>query len=327
MRMFDNYIEYRSQGTNDKEILSLKYSKTKNTLQLTNKVSKNIGHEIFSNNEDNEVLDVLVDNNDTSVELMVNQSDSNSITHFDKAVHEVVCTFYNEGQIYFTTNQIVQKLIGTDTKTKASKTLLDKINQSILKMRKTDITINHSNQFDKWNKHEEYEDSDTEISLRYMLNVNVDVTVKMNGNETTAFKVNEIPPLLEYSNIYKQLVSLSDELIDTSGYLTHNNETIAIKHYLNNRIQEMKGMRKGRKVNNSKEISYETMYKALNKPQLMNNNARKQRQRLINHVENILRAYKENGYISDYNLTHKSKDTTKNGKIVIGKIKDSEGYN
>lgn len=313
--------------TNETTLESVRYPKTHTTLNFPNKVTNNVGHKSFSEDDDMELLKVVVDKNETEVGLTVQNSDKNPITHFDQAVHEVACTFYSAGQHYFTANQVAQKLIGANS-VKVTDTLIKNITKSIQKMATTFVAIDHSKQFYQWDKHKEYEveDVETEISLRYMLNVDIDLKIKMNGNEASAFRINQMPPFLEYSSIYNQLVTLQDALIDTSSYLTHNTETIAIKHYLNKRIQDLKGMRKNNKKMNVSDIKYQSMYEELNKPQLMNNNARKQRERFIKHVENILKAYKDNGYIKDYTLTHHKKDNTLTGKIIIGKIKSDDTY-
>lgn len=316
---------YRSVvDSKEKSIPVIRSKKTTSTLGLTSKVSNLVKDNHFTNDEQ---LGVRVDKQDTQVLLtVINKIADEPITPFDLTVHNIVSTFYSEEQQYFTSKQIAQKLIG-DKKTKPYKTLITDVEQSLYKMAKTFIGIDHTEQFSNWKIQDKYEDDQIEanIKMRYMLNLDIDLTIKLNNNVVSSFKLNQTPPLLEYSKIYRQLATTEDKLIDTAGYLTHNQDTVAIKYYLKDRIEAFKSIRSRKKKINNSDISYKTMYEYLNLQHLLTDRS-ENRMKFLNHVKNILEAYKNNGFIKSYKLTHEGRDTTINGKIVIGKIKNNDTY-
>ena len=240
------------------------------------------------------------------------------LNYFDMSVYDVVCCYYEENQPYFTTQQIAQKLKGK--KGKPSKTLVESVEYSLFKMRKALIFLDHTKQFDAFKKEQEYDD-DTQPELKFkyknLIYIDSDVSVEMNNNITVGHKLLDIPPLLEYQKIYKQIATLDDSLTDTSGYLTHTEETIAIKSLLIRKIEGMKNMRKTKSKYNNKDISLEKFYIQLRRDDILNCENKK-RQRFFKKMTDILDAFVANDYIKSY----KHSGNTKNGKITIGKIYD-----
>lgn len=241
------------------------------------------------------------------------------INNFDMSVHDVVCCYYEEQQPYFTTQQIAQKLKGK--KGKPSKTLIASVEYSLFKMRKAVIFLDHSEQFDAFKKAQEY-DEGSEPKKRFdyenLLYIKSNVEVNMNNNITVGHRLLCIPPLLEYQKIYKQIATLDDSLTDTSGFLTHNEETIALKSSLIRRIESMKNMRKRKlKKHNTKDISLEKFYIQLRRDDLLECENKK-RQRFFKKITDVLDAFVANGYIRSY----KHSGNMKNGKIMIGGIYD-----
>lgn len=305
---------------NNKELPIIKSNKTNTSLSLMSKAVNKVKDDNFLNTD---TIGVIVDKNDTTVLLtVINKIADEPISPFDLSVHNTVCTLYNENNTHFTAKMIAQKLIGKSTK--PSKNLIRDVELSLYKMGKTYIGIDHEEQYNSWNKEAgNDEEVETNIKMRYMLQLDIDLKIKLNNNVTSAFRLNRTPPLLEYTKVYRQLASTKDELIDTSGYLTHNSETIAIKEYLKNRIEVFESMRSRNKKFNTTDISYKKLYEELKKGYLIQPGERSEnRKKLLNHVTNILEAFKHNGWIKSYSHS----GNTINGKVAIGKILHDDKY-
>lgn len=310
---------YRPQTSIDNSVIDLpkiKSTPTDYKISLTSKVAKNVPY--FEEDE----IDVKVDKNNTLVSLnVINAITDEPITQFDMTVHNTVCALYQEGNTHITANQVAKKLIGV----KVKKNHVDIVNQSIYKMSKTHIFINHEEQFKNWKKADEMTEDDYVTSRSsYMLNISIEQRFYLNNNKVThGFVINETPPLYEYSVLYRQIASTKDKLIKTSGFINKYDETtIGLEGFLVERIEMfLNARRNNNKKLNTTTITYKDMYKNLGKESLLTGRS-EYRKRFINIVTNILDAYKYNGFIKSYT----QEGNYINGKIIIGKIKDKEKY-
>lgn len=277
-------------------------------LHPTTKVQQALTKDVFAgNNDPNAKFEVSVGNRKTPTKAflnVVNESSSKKLDWFHIAVHNVVCSFFNAGIKHFTAKMIAKEL----NQNKPTKNYKKEIEQALLQMATTYVNINHQDQAKRWNMPFADDTSKTVIQFRYMLKMDIDVEVYLNNTQTNVFVLNEQPPLLEYALMYEQNETLDKHLIDITGQARIDRATTAIWQYLIHRINMLRG--KGTIKNNS--ILFSTLYDELNLSETERNSEDK-RNKIKNKIENILIAFKNNGFIKNYSF----QGYTSTGKIVI----------
>lgn len=277
-------------------------------LHPTTKMQQAVTKDAFAGNTDpNAKFELSVGTKKTPSKAflnVVNESSSKKLDWFHIAVHNVVCSFFNAGETHFTAKMVAKEL----NQNKPTKNYVKEIEQALLQMGTTYVNIDHQDQAKRWKKPFADDNSKTVIQFRYMLKMDIDVEVYLNNTQTNVFVLNEQPPLLEYALMYEQNETLDKHLIDIAGQARVDRTTTAIWQYLIHRINMLRG--KGNVKNNG--ILFSTLYDELNLSDDEINNKTK-RYGIKKHTENILGAFKNNGYIKNYEL----KGDTVSGKIII----------
>lgn len=262
---------------------------------------------------------IRVDNsNNTQVVLaLLNEITTNKLEQLDLYVYSVVHTFYANGRHYITNKQVAEKLAGG--KLKSNHQLIKDVSKSLFKLSNTKIYLNHEEQIKNWNIPEKIEITPESALIKPLLNLESRSNIIMNNNIVDGHEIVRSPALYEYDALYNQLSTLDDTLINTQRFLTHNKETLELKRVLITRIETMKRIRSNAPKSriNKKDISFKSLYDEVVKQELLEAPSKK-RTNYLKHIENILSAFKNNGYIKNYRI----EGNTKDGKIVIGKIYD-----
>lgn len=286
----------------------IRTKKLTQSLHPTTKMQQAVTKDVFAGNTDpNANFELNVGNKKTPSKAflnVVNESSSKKLDWFHIAVHNAVCSFFNAGETHFTAKMVAKELNQNKPTTKYIK----EIEQALLQMATTYVNINHQDQAKQWKKPFADDTSKTVIQFRYMLKMDIDVEVYLNNTQTNVFVLNEQPPLLEYALMYEQNETLDKHLIDIAGQARVDRTTTAIKQYLIHRINMLRG--KGNVMNNG--ILFSTLYGELNLSDDEKSN-RNKRDKIKKHVDNILKAFKNNGYIKSYSF----QGYTSTGKIVI----------
>lgn len=218
-----------------------------------------------------------------------------TLTPYDGEVMNGVCTLLENGQYYFTDGQVYEAFTGKTTK---SKTALEKVNQSIRKMRHTDINLNwaaHARQ-----KGLDLPDDFTCVVGKYLLPVDY-YDFSLNGQVVKGYKLIQVPALYEYAKAVKQLQTINNRKLLDVG-ISNTEDTITIKNYLLRRIGSMKNPHS--KISNT--ILFDTVFKACG---LEVN--RKEKGRKVSAIRTMLDTWIKQGYIKAYEeKTEKNREIT-----------------
>lgn len=303
----EDFAEFIPKKPN-RQIPHIRTKKLTQSLHPTTKMQQAVTKDVFAGNTDpNAEFELSVGTKKTPAKAflnVVNESSSKKLDWFHIAVHNVVCSFFNAGETHFTAKMVAKEL----NQNKPTKNYVKEIEQALLQMATTYVNINHQDQAKQWKKPFADDTSKTVIQFRYMLKMDIDVEVYLNNTQTNVFMLNEQPPLLEYALMYEQNATLDKHLIDIAGQARIDRTTTAIWQYLIHRINMLKG--KGAVKNNS--ILFSTLYDELNLSDDEKSN-RNKRDKIKKHVDNILKAFKNNGYIKSYSF----QGYTSTGKIII----------
>jgi hypothetical protein len=325
-----NGLSYRGSVIDKEEIKTVELPSENTsvipyTIFSTTKLFRNLPNidfvdaEVFYDDEDDNLQKnyIKVGDNTEIIVALLNEFTNTNLGKFDLYVYSIVHTFYANGRRFFTNKQVAEKLTGSKLKSKHD--LIKKVDNSIFKLSNTTIYLNHKQQITNWNISEKVEVTPESVMRKKLLNLESHLHVKMNNNIVDAHEIVRAPALYEYDSVYKQLVTLDDALTNTQGYLTHTTETIGLKFTLFYRIETMKRMRmlNENKRMNKKDISFKSLYEETDHSELLDAPSKK-RTNYLKHIENILKAFKNNGYIKNYHI----EGNTKDGKIIIGKIYD-----
>lgn len=210
-----------------------------------------------------ETIDVNVDKNTiVKVKLDLEYIDDElkhltpNLTNFDKHVHNVIATFYQYGVEKFTPKNILRFMKENNEGYNPSNISVKEVIESIQKMRFMHVDIDFTNQ-----KHwkaikeaglKEFGIDDFILPLRRIRGK------KINNNETKyLYYLRDIPPLLLYSQLIKQLENLEREEITIPYNMQLTRDGVEATTYISQRISDMRG--KNKKINN--KILWATLFK------------------------------------------------------------------
>ena len=207
-----------------------------------------------------------------------------TLTPYDGEVMNGICTLLENEQYYFTDGQVYEAFTGKTTK---SKTALEKVNQSIRKMRHTDINLN-------WAAHARQKGLDlpedfTCVVGKYLLPVDY-YDFSLNGQVVKGYKLIQVPALYEYAKAVKQLQTINNRKLLDVG-ISNTEDTITIKNYLLRRIGSMKNPHA--KIANT--IVFDTVFKACGLEV-----SRVEKSRKIKTIYTMLESWIKQGYIKAY---------------------------
>lgn len=205
------------------------------------------------------------------------------ITAYDKAVHDAICSIYANGNMRMSSNQIYEAMTGKQTK---DAKMLDKVDDSIIKLMMSLVYVNYTDQAKAWGL--DCEETKFKANILYCKGITIKFS---NGEEATGWQLIEPPTLYQYALETKQIVTVDKALLCTSK-VKNSEDVIAIKHYLLRRIELMKNRKNNVESNN---ILFSTIFSYCG---IKGNreNIRKKR----NIISTLLQEWKNIGYIKDF---------------------------
>lgn len=124
--------------------------------------------------------------------------------------------------------------------------------------------------------------------------------VKMGGHKIIAYKIITEPLLYRYAKVCKQISAVDIKLLDTP--VTKTNDTIVLQGYLLRKIEQMKANSKYERF-----IKYDDLYSILG----TSKEERVRTKRVREYIKDILDFWKENGYISGYDIVMRGRSYNK----------------
>ena len=215
---------------------------------------------------------------------------------FDKAVHNAIASLWVAGHQdeknlneYITPRMIFQILAGNINESREiGPEIRKEILRSIDKMRKTEITINNSDEAKKFG----YKQFTYQSSLLPSERIE---GIKLNGNEVIdCIHILKKPPLFEYANIKNQVGSVEVKMLNVPIKNTLSN--IELKEYLLQRILSIKNP----KSNLSPTIKYSTVYEYLRITAPNSKALAKKKEKVRKNIITLLDAWKGANFIKSY---------------------------
>ncbi|MBR1438813.1 MAG: hypothetical protein IJ587_09790 [Synergistaceae bacterium] len=196
------------------------------------------------------------------------------LTPFDKIVLDAVNTLYFEGHNEYITTAMVFHVMAGDKNKFMSKEYSEKINNSLIKLLFTHITIDASEEAQMYPKLKDFKYHSTILPGDM-------VQAKLNGTEVACIHIYRTPPLFLYASHKNQISKIDIALIQkpfAGG--KESQESMALLYYLLRRIIAVKSL--------SNAIKYETLYHELGK----DNATRKVKFLIRESAKKILDAWK-----------------------------------
>lgn len=267
------------------------------------------------------------------------------LTAFDKAVYEAVSTrFYYWKQenpqkpLYITPQEIWRTMNGKksgDGKAKPSKAQVQRICDSLDKMRFTRFYMDISEEIRAFDLHIDDERIISGYIDSYLLNSSVVEFVTDKGNTVSGYRIGEEPILYTYNDVKNHLLYVPYEMLDTSTNTSDSENVTEFRNYLLQQIQLMKNAaeagKKGRYFKRNNIILLETIYKdtgiqtpeeriagdyanEATRRQLVRRSRKADRQK----IEGILDAWKTKGWIKDYTVLNQKNEPIKERQQAKG---------
>lgn len=231
---------------------------------------------------------------------------SRPMTPYDQEIHNAVASLWVAGNKRITPRQVYQTMTGSTAKPSAS--AIEKVEESLDKQRRTFVKLDFSQEL----RGKTYELDGEEITPAqarletYMLNADKVTLTTANGREVPGYEFKDEPVLYRHDRTTKQLISYPQALLEATSKVASNTETnMLIRSYLIKRIKTMS--RKGSKL--SKQIKYETIYKAAGKQDVN----RKDAGRMNETIRKYLDAFQAEGVIAGWT---EYKDAGRSHKII-----------
>lgn len=242
---------------------------------------------------------------------------SKRMTEYDSAVYNAISTaFYyhkldnTSGKFNITPQEIWRIMNGTqDTKKNPSAAQIEKVCESVDKMRFTRVDIDLRNEIEKYDlKINNQKIKSGRIETYLLKSEKVDFITEK-GQEISGYQIDSEPVLYSYCQAKKHILFVPFGLLDTSKTTGNEGYTVEFRSYLLQQIQLMKSGHR-----NSCRILYDTIY---NKTGIKSPNDRCKKEDYKNDntfratvkreskndrekIYSILEAWKEKGYIKDF---------------------------
>lgn len=217
------------------------------------------------------------------------------IEPFDMVIHSGVLSLYDAGNVIITPQMINRHISGGTKQRTTSKQRIKEIENSLDKMRNTNITIDCTDEIRLYHKEpEKGYMSDRMLPARKM-------AVYIGGQWITGYKMQDKPILRDYAEISGQIARYPTRLLGlASEKYSDNKARISIKYYILNRISSIKH---GNKIDS---ITYDTIFKNCGLSEIDRN----QKSRHREFIRYFLTELRNDGYITDF-----SEEKTR--KIII----------
>lgn len=230
---------------------------------------------------------------------------SKYLTGEHKAVLNAVNSIIEAGNNYFSLSALYKEIY---QKKHSNKYQLEDLRSTVDDLRKILITIDYT-------QHMEMNgtalDGETYM-IRKQNALSLDeVTVSINGMETTVYKLLQEPPTYTYPKACKQIVTIQKKYLETKS-VSNTKQAIMIKQYLVERINAYNGG----KV--SPTIKYDDIYGAYAEASeiYVSEMTKEKKKNARDIAKKILDDFKKNDFITGY----KENTTTENGKKTFSSV-------
>lgn len=252
---------------------------------------------------DGRLLEVEVNNMKniiTTADLSVDENikiggGNDRITPYDKTVHNAVCSIFEAGNEHFTTEQVYRVMNGLDNRNRVSPQAVGAVTKSIDKMARLRVEIDYTEEA-KERHPETFKNKDRVFIESNVLAVDK-ITVKAGGHSVTGYKLLRKPPLYEYAQFSKQVLSIENKLLNTSKAIKRTTtEITVIREYLIRRMEYMKS-------GGSNRILFQRIYEEIGQAEP----TRKKAMQIRKDVASLLDFYKSINHIKKYSFYKKGR--------------------
>lgn len=213
-------------------------------------------------------------------ELGSNLKISKTLTPYDKRVYIAVSALFNAGNDVITLTQIYYAMGYTG---KPAKKQIERINESVEKMRKAYVTLDNTAEANALKNVKRFKYDDYLLPLK-------SITAVVNGKlSDRAIKLYEEPPLIRFAKQRNQVTTITVKLLQSPISKTDGN--LAIDDYLLEQIS-----RKKRTGTKPFRLLYDTIYKRTNITTKL------QRSRAPEKIKTYLDYYEQEGFIKGYTI-------------------------
>ena len=265
---------------------------------------------------------------------------------FDKAVYDAIGTrFYYWKQenpqkpLYITPQEIWRTMNGKrsgDGKAKPSKAQVNRICDSLDKMRFTRFYMDISEEIRAFDLHIEDERIISGHIDSYLLNCSKVEFVTDKGNVVAGYRIGEEPVLYTYNAVKNHLLYVPYEMLDTSTNTSDSENVTEFRNYLLQQIQLMKNAaesgKKGKYFKRSNIILLETIYRdtgiltpeeraaaaSFTSDKARQTYLRKTRKADRQKIEGILDAWQTKGWIKGYTVLNQKNEPVKERQQAKG---------
>lgn len=161
------------------------------------------------------------------------------VDQFDMVVMDAVYTITMSGAKTITLEGIAKVLSGNDKK-RPTKKQLDRIRESVEKLRYIHVYIDFSSEMSSRKK---CNNPDGITILGYdscLLPLDkIDAKYSSNGKDLTAYPIRDVSALYRYAEAVGQIIDVPKKLLETQDYFSDTNEAILIKRYVIKRVAQI----------------------------------------------------------------------------------------
>lgn len=169
---------------------------------------------------------------------------------FDRAVHDAVCTLYQDGHNEFITPSMIYRVITGKSASKLTENQVDAVLSSIRKLLRTFVTINESSTVKE----------SLGLSVESGLLDGEIIEALYYGRQTTMLRMKSTPVLLNYASSKNQITRADLEMFRIEGVKSYSPDMIQLIQILWHRVSIMKSPSKS---GISRTILFSTVYKQL----------------------------------------------------------------
>lgn len=204
----------------------------------------------------------------------------------------------------FTLNDIY-RVERRNLKVNPNKRIQEQLKNRILKLMKTLITIDSSEEKQAYYKNTDlfYKATSNLLNAHFL-------EVEVKGNKTMAIKILDIPLLYRYSEAKKQLTTIP--FILTDNKLPKTSAVLILEKYLLRRISQMRNNNKL-----TRSILYSTIYDNMNFKHKSKSSIENAKAKTRINTEEILKQLIQTNYIKDYQIEKKGRNQYHRLKIIL----------
>lgn len=210
-------------------------------------------------------------------------------TAFDREVHDAIVSLFIAGNKFITPSMVFRTMAGKTNSEYINPEKIEEIRRSIEKCLFSKLTIDASQELTAY--------KDLQATYSGALIAAESMTVTMNGQRVTAYRLLTTPILYRYAAGKNQIAQVPIELLNTP--LNKTNDVIVLQGYLIRRIEAIKNPKA--KISNT--ILYETIYKTMSAEAA----TKQKKDKIRKECKAILDYWVKMGYIVSYEETTKGK--------------------